>query len=113
MAGPGSFFTSVMPNLLVHGVTDAICASAAPRIYLCNVATQAGETDAYSVIDHMRKLRELAGEAFTTVLANDNIDGSRRPSEHSDWVQLPNDRRHLGLSHLYGRRDRRAPPLAP
>ena len=89
VAGPGSFFTSVMPNLLVQGIRDAISASSAPRIYICNVATQAGETDGYTVSDHMRKLRELAGDAFVTVLANDNYDLERPPSIHSQWVTLP------------------------
>jgi uncharacterized cofD-like protein len=89
VAGPGSFFTSVLPNLLVQGVRDAICASTAPRIYICNVATQEGETDHYTVADHMRKLRDLTGDAFTTVLANDNYDANQRPSDHSDWVSLP------------------------
>ncbi len=42
VAGPGSFFTSVMPNLLVESVRDAIMAAAAPRVYVCNVATQSG-----------------------------------------------------------------------
>lgn len=89
VAGPGSFFTSVMPNLLVEAVRDAIRSSQALRIYICNVATQAGETDGYSVIDHMRKLREHADDAFTTVLANDNYDPQRPPSGNSQWVTLP------------------------
>ncbi len=73
VAGPGSFFTSVMPNLLVPAIRDAISASAAPRIYICNITTQPGETDGYSVSDHMRQLRSHVGNAFTTVLANDNF----------------------------------------
>ena len=89
VAGPGSFFTSVMPNLLVRGVRDAISAAPAPRIYICNVATQAGETDGFSVADHMRKLREHAGDAFTMVLANDSYDPEHPPSENSQWVTLP------------------------
>ncbi len=89
VAGPGSFFTSVLPNLLVPAIRDAICATTVPRIYLCNVATQPGETDHYSVTEHMRKLREHAGEAFTTVLANDNYDPAVPPYTIGDWVTLP------------------------
>lgn len=89
VASPGSFFTSVMPNLLVPAIRDAICAATAPRIYLCNVATQAGETDHYSVSHHMRQLRQHAGEAFTTVLANNQYDLTTPPSGNSDWVTLP------------------------
>jgi uncharacterized cofD-like protein len=89
VAGPGSFFTSIIPNLLVSSVRDAICASRAPSIYLCNVATQPGETDGYSVTDHMVQLQRHAGEAFTTVLANSNYDVHTPPSLHGQWVTLP------------------------
>jgi uncharacterized cofD-like protein len=89
VAGPGSFFTSVIPNLLVPAIRDAICATTVPRIYLCNVATQPGETDGYTVSDHMRQLRNHANEAFTTVLANDNYDPAHPPYQIGDWVTLP------------------------
>ncbi len=85
VAGPGSFYTSVMPNLLVPAIRDAICASVAPRIYVCNVATQAGETDGYTVSDHMRQLRLHTGRAFETVLANDNLDSDFK----GEWVRPP------------------------
>lgn len=89
VAGPGSFFTSVMPNLLVPSICAAICATTVPRIYLCNVATQTGETDNYSVSDHMRQLRQHAGEAFTTVLANRNYNPAVPPAHNARWVTLP------------------------
>ena len=89
MAGPGSFFTSIMPNLLVPGVRDAICASAAPSVYICNITTQPGETDHFTVSDHMLQLRRHAGEAFTTVLANSHYDVTIPPSLASQWVTLP------------------------
>lgn len=91
IAGPGSFYTSVMPNLLVPAIQAAICATAAPCIYICNVATQLGETDGYTVSDHMRRLRQHVGSAFTTVLANDNYSYPLEPSSRfvSEWVPLP------------------------
>lgn len=89
IAGPGSFFTSVLPNLLVPSVAAAIRAAQAPRLYVCNVATQLGETDHFTVADHMRKLQEHAGDAFPAVLANDHYDLSRQPSKQCDWVTLP------------------------
>lgn len=89
VAGPGSFFTSVIPNLLVPAIRNAICATTVPRIYLCNVATQPGETDHYTVSDHMTQLRHHAGEAFTTVLANDHYDPAHPPYTIGDWVTLP------------------------
>ena len=90
VAGPGSFFTSVIPNLLVPGIRDAICAAAAPSIYVCNVATQPGETDGYTVSDHMRQLRLHAGDAFTAVLANRTYDETTPPYPGGRWVTLPN-----------------------
>ncbi len=54
--GPGSLFTSVIPNLLVPGIVEAIEASPAVRIYVCNVMTQPGETDGFTASDHLRAI---------------------------------------------------------
>lgn len=54
--GPGSLYTSLIPNLLVSEIADAIAASVAPRIYVCNVMTQPGETQGYTVADHIRAI---------------------------------------------------------
>ncbi|MEK6732959.1 MAG: gluconeogenesis factor YvcK family protein [Candidatus Omnitrophota bacterium] len=54
--GPGSLYTSVIPNLLVDGMTEKISQSKAPKVYVCNVMTQAGETDHYTAFDHMNAL---------------------------------------------------------
>ncbi|MCB9139560.1 MAG: YvcK family protein [Caldilineaceae bacterium] len=89
VAGPGSFFTSVMPNLLVPEVRDAIAAASAPSVYVCNVATQPGETDDFTVSDHMRHMRLHAGNIFTTVLANNAYDSERPPYPGGQWVTLP------------------------
>jgi uncharacterized cofD-like protein len=89
VAGPGSFFTSVMPNLLVASVCNAITAASAPRVYVCNIATQPGETDGYTVSDHMRQLRIHTGNAFTIALANDNYDPATIPYAGAQWVALP------------------------
>jgi len=59
------------------------------RIYLCNVATQGGETDGFTVSDHMRHLRQHTGDAFTAVLANHNYDPAVQAGEFSRWVTLP------------------------
>ncbi len=55
--GPGSLFTSVLPNLMVPGIKEAIQKSNAVKIYICNVATQVGETDGYNVADHIIALQ--------------------------------------------------------
>lgn len=58
--GPGSVYTSVVPNLLVEGIADAISKSRAVKIYVCNVMTQPGETDGYGAADHVRVIAEHA-----------------------------------------------------
>ena len=59
--GPGSLYTSVIPNLMVRGIRQAIEASPALSVYVCNVATQPGETIGYSVEQHVRALTEHVG----------------------------------------------------
>lgn len=54
--GPGSLYTSVIPNLLIKGITDAIVKSPALKIYICNVMTQDGETDGYTAYDHLKAI---------------------------------------------------------
>jgi uncharacterized cofD-like protein len=62
--GPGSLYTSVVPNLLVEGIAKALIQSDALKVYVCNVATQPGETDGYDVQAHIQALvRHLPGQA--------------------------------------------------
>jgi uncharacterized cofD-like protein len=68
--GPGSLYTSVIPNLLVPGIREAIAASSAKKLYVCNIMTQPGETDGYSVSDHVFAIEKHAGRLATSVLAN-------------------------------------------
>jgi uncharacterized cofD-like protein len=56
--GPGSLYTSIIPNLLVEGISAAIARSRATRIYIANLMTQKGETEGYSVADHVRAIYE-------------------------------------------------------
>jgi uncharacterized cofD-like protein len=75
VAGPGSLCTSVLPNLLVPDVARAVAASRALKVYVCNVATQRGETDGYNTGDHVTLLETHLGAGFfPVVLANDNLD---------------------------------------
>ena len=81
VAGPGSLFTSVLPNLLVEDITKAIRASRALKVYVCNVATQKGETDGFSVGDHVEALQRHVGrDVFHYVLANDNFNVELNPT---------------------------------
>ncbi len=59
--GPGSLYTSVIPNLLVKGIAEAVIESDAVKIYICNVMTQPGETDGYSACDHIKAIIDHAG----------------------------------------------------
>ena len=56
LLGPGSLYTSIIPNLLVDGVVEAICASDALKVYVCNIMTQEGETEGYTAADHVSAL---------------------------------------------------------
>lgn len=58
--GPGSVYTSVIPNLLVDGIADAIARSRSIKIYACNVMTQPGETDGFSAADHLKAIADHA-----------------------------------------------------
>jgi uncharacterized cofD-like protein len=78
LAGPGSLFTSVLPNLLVADIAQAVRASRAVKMYVCNVATQKGETDRFTVADHVMALDTHVGPGvFPIVLANDNLRAER------------------------------------
>jgi uncharacterized cofD-like protein len=69
--GPGSLFTSILPNLLVRGVAEAIRRSPAVKVYVCNVATQRGETEGFGVADHVRAIERQVGPGlFDNVLIN-------------------------------------------
>ena len=80
VVGPGSLYTSVIPNLLVEGVRRALEMSKAVKVYVCNVATQHGETDMFSVSDHYRALyQHVNAGLFHYVLANNNISPDGLP----------------------------------
>lgn len=69
--GPGSLYTSIMPNLLVEGIGDAVCRSKAVKIYICNVMTQPGETDGYTASMHVKAIMDHAGHnAVDYVIVN-------------------------------------------
>jgi len=74
IVGPGSLYTSIMPNLLVEGMVEVIKASPALKVYICNLAAQNGETEGYGVDDYLRVIREHVGaNLFDFVLVNSNV----------------------------------------
>jgi len=71
LLGPGSLYTSIIPNLLIKGVVEAISNSKALKLYVCNIMTQPGETDGYTVSDHIRELfNHSKGTLFNYCLIN-------------------------------------------
>ncbi len=86
VVGPGSLYTSLLPNLLVHDLFGAIQASRAVKVYVSNIATQKGETDLYSCYDHVRALEEHVGDRlFDVVLCDENHEGQLL--DDSQWVR--------------------------
>jgi uncharacterized cofD-like protein len=86
IVGPGSLYTSLLPNLLVPDLLAALRASRALKVYVCNIATQVGETDLYSCYDHVHALEEHVGEGlFDLVVCNENYAGQLSPDTR--WVQ--------------------------
>jgi uncharacterized cofD-like protein len=72
--GPGSLYTSILPNLLVEGMVEAIKASPALKVYICNLAAQSGETEGYTVDDYLRVIQEHIGaNVFDFVMVNSNL----------------------------------------
>lgn len=68
--GPGSLYTSVIPNLLVDGICDAIETSKAIKIYVCNIMTQPGETLGYTATDHIKALFDHGLKSLDYVIVN-------------------------------------------
>lgn len=99
--GPGSLYTSVLPNLLVPGISDEVKKSSARKVYICNVMTQPGETDDYSASDHVKALTSHVGESIidTIIVNNQEIDqtylekyekeGAKEVSFDKELLNLP------------------------
>jgi len=69
--GPGSLYTSILPNLLVPGIGEAVCASSAKKVYICNLMTQAGETLDFTAADHVGAIYDhMDCSVMDTILVN-------------------------------------------
>jgi len=88
--GPGSLYTSLLPNLLVMGLSEAIESSKAEKYFICNVATERGETDNYSASDHLRVLERHVGRSlFDLVICNKDQKGQL--AQDINWVKADED----------------------
>lgn len=91
--GPGSLYTSVIPNLLIKEISQEIASSSAKKIYVCNIMTQPGETDEYSVSNHINAIINHAGSSniMDAVLVNDSLPDNlaiKYKAAHSFPVKL-------------------------
>jgi uncharacterized cofD-like protein len=88
--GPGSLYTSILPNLLVPDLAEAVKASRALKLFICNVATQPGETDHFSCGDHLRVMEEHIGSGlFDLAIVNQEYQG--KLPDQVNWVRIDED----------------------
>jgi len=99
--GPGSLYTSILPNLLVPDITSAIRSSRALKIYVSNVATQPGETDQYTSGDHVHVLEEHVGPGFFDIVVCNKLTSGKLP-QGVEWVLAEGD---LDTDHAVYRAD--------
>ena len=79
--GPGSLFTSIVPNLLIPGISTALTDSPAFKVYVCNVAEEPAQTEGYSVLDHLNVIRHYGGaKAVDAVVSNNNQPDAPTPA---------------------------------
>jgi len=102
--GPGSLFTSLVPNMLVRGVINAVRASNAIKIYVQNIMTQPGETERFSASDHVQVLIDHCnGVLFPNILINKRVPSSdmlsRYEAERAEFVSVDHEKlRAMGLN---------------
>ena len=99
--GPGSLYTSILPDLLVPDIAAAIRTSRALKIYVGNIATQPGETDNYTCGDHVRVIEEHVGSGFFDLVVSNLSFGAQLP-QGVDWVLAEDD---LDVDHAVYRAD--------
>lgn len=105
--GPGGFYSSVVTNLLVRGIPEAILQSKAKKIFVCNLMTKAEHTEGYSVADYTASLETYLGGPVDTVIYNNKMpseDLIKRYAREGDtltaWDKLPPEREHIGANLL-------------
>ena len=100
LLGPGSLYTSIIPNLLVEGVAQAVAQADAPKIYVCNIMTQDGETEGMTAQDHVAALLEHGGPGLVNLcLCNSDPVGRELLERYSaeDAEPMAVDRREIEL----------------
>ncbi|WJQ00058.1 YvcK family protein [Geobacillus stearothermophilus] len=98
--GPGSLYTSILPNLLVPKIGQEVCKTKAKKVYICNIMTQAGETPHYTVSDHVKALHDHLGVPFLdAVIVNSGAipESIRRRYEEERAEPVHDDSGTLGV----------------
>ena len=90
LVGPGSLYTSILPNLLVPDITAAIRASRAMKFFICNLASQPGETDRYSSGDHVAAIENHVGSHLFDLIVCNNNCSEDLPTD-VEWVKVDTD----------------------
>jgi uncharacterized cofD-like protein len=88
--GPGSLYSSMLPNLLVRDLAEAVRSSQALKFFICNVATESGETDRFNCLDHVKAVEAHVGEnLFDLVICNNRFEGNL--GRGVEWVRMDSD----------------------
>jgi uncharacterized cofD-like protein len=89
LIGPGSLYTSILPNVVISGLARAIRESGALRVYACNVMTQPGETDGYAAEDHLAAILEHAGPIVDVMIVNNRLPSAKTIGVYAAQHQFP------------------------
>jgi uncharacterized cofD-like protein len=105
--GPGSLYTSVLPNLAIRTIAEALRTAKALRVYICNVMTQPNETDSYAAQDHLRAIIEHAGLVVDVMVMNGRRPSSAALGTYAAMNQFPvpfdvEEIRALGVTPFFG-----------
>ena len=98
--GPGDLYTSILPNFVVDGIADAVRASDAQKVYVCNLMTKRGETDSYRASDFVRTVSEYLGGRVDRVVVHDGVFPEHLRERYANDGQRPVEPDAAELSRL-------------
>ena len=103
IVGPGSLYTSILPNLLVEGMVEVLHASPAVKVYVCNVASQPGETTGFTVSEHLDAIEaHVGGNLFDYVIVNSNMSPALPASAQAAGTsRILFDREHASTKQVH------------